>query len=184
MVKAQNEKFAVSEVIARWAYSEITEGTLSHNYDAFPGIEELRAKRREGRKFAELSEGDRYALAFQCSAARPNLMIFNAGVDWFWKIELTRDGLAKALVPPMVTGLPEIMSFEHYVNSTTHVDPKDARNVKGNPTGYQSPTEPLTIGRYYEHHVLIDGYHRAVRFWKSTPANATIEAFVPLRCER
>lgn len=68
--------YSLPEVNARWTYSEISDGTLGHIYDSFAGSVELRAKRKAGRAFTELSEADRYALAFLCGAARPNLMIF------------------------------------------------------------------------------------------------------------
>jgi hypothetical protein len=35
--------------------------------------------------------------------------------------------------------------------------------------------------RYYEHLILLDGYHRAAAFWKFAPADSLIQAYRPLR---
>ena len=42
--------------------------------------------------------------------------------------------------------------------------------------------EPLTVGRYREHPqlILVDGYHRAVRFWSTDESDARIAVYLPL----
>jgi hypothetical protein len=175
-----DETFLTSEITARWAYSEIVDGTLAHIYDSLPWIKELRAIRTAGRKFAALSEEERYALAFQCVAARPMLMVYMAGVDEFRQAELGREELATVLVPPIVSPeLTGLVSFERYITSVPPLSLKDARNVQADPASYRGSSEPLTLGRFGENHVLLDGYHRAASFWKSAPQNATVHAFVP-----
>src|SRR4051794_23812205 len=59
------------EVQARWAYSEIVDGTLAHSYDPLPNANELRSKRRAGISFDQLTPTEQYNLAFLCVAARP-----------------------------------------------------------------------------------------------------------------
>jgi len=173
--------FSLPEVHARWAYSEIADGVFSHRYDRKPRIDELRAQRAAGRAFAELSGADRYALALLCTLTRLNLMVFNAGVEKFRVIDLTRTELGCLLVPPMISPeLQRFMPFEDFMTSLPPTSPGDARNIAANPVRYQPAREPLTIGRYFEHCVLLDGYRRAASFWKSAPAKATLKAFLPV----
>jgi len=173
--------FSLPEVHARWAYSEIADGVFSHRYDRKPRIDELRAQRAAGRAFAELSGADRYALALLCTLTRLNLMVFNAGVEKFRVIDLTRMELGCLLVPPMISPeLQRFMPFEDFMASLPPTSPGDARNIAANPARYQAAREPVTIGRYFEHCVLLDGYRRAASFWKSAPAKATLKAFLPV----
>jgi putative DNA primase/helicase len=44
---------------------------------------------------------------------------------------------------------------------------------------YSFPADPLTIGRCYEHAILLDGYHRAALFWKFGPHNGNLKAYMP-----
>jgi hypothetical protein len=173
--------FSLPEVHARWAYSEIADGVFSHRYDCKPRVDELRAQRAAGRAFAELSGADRYALALLCTLARLNLTVFNAGVEKFRVIDLTRTELSCLLVPPMISPeLQKFMPFEDFMASLPPTSPGDARNIAANPARYQPAREPLIIGRYFEHCVLLDGYRRAASFWKSAPAKATLKAFLPV----
>ncbi len=172
--------FSLPEVHARWAYSEITDGVLAHKYDQKPRIDELRAQRTAGRAFAELSAADRYALALLCALARINLMMFSAGVEKFRVADLTRKELGCLLVPPMISPeLQEFVPFEDFMASLPPTSPRDARNIAANPVRYQPAREPLTVGRYFEHCVLLDGYRRAASFWRSAPAKTTLKAFIP-----
>jgi hypothetical protein len=176
-----NKTIALLEVQARWAYGEVTDGTLSHTYDGLPWIGALRQKRTDGVEFSNLPEEDRYALALACAFVRPNLMIFFTGVEQFREVSLNRAALGNVLVPPMVS--PDLngqfLNFDAFVALPPPADPGDARNVDGNPANYQAPSDPLTIGRYFNRLVLVDGFHRAVRFWRAAPGNATIRCFVP-----
>jgi hypothetical protein len=166
------------QVQAKWAYSEIDDGTLSHNYDNGPNVEELRAKHRSGVPFNKLTPDEQYNLAFLCVAHRPNLMIFMTGVDGLVEGRLDRTHIGALLVPEMVSGTPGFMSFEGFMNTTAE-SPKDARNVLPPAQGYQVCSDPLTVGHYFGRPTLLDGYHRAASFWKFAPGDAVIRAYLP-----
>jgi hypothetical protein len=182
-------KISLQDVLARWAYSEISDANLSQEYDRSPFIplyraqlNDLRSKRGSGVTFNELDHTDRYWLSFMCSCVRPNLMIFMAGIEHFDEVDLDKTDLAKLLVPTMVhgqgftpTGEGFFLSFADYIQ-TSSCEPKDARNVTGD---YRPAAEAISIGRFGQHLVLLDGYHRAASFWKFASADASITAYRP-----
>jgi hypothetical protein len=174
---------SLSEVQARWAYSEITDGAQSHSYDGILWIGPLRQKRGDNVPFANLSEQDRYALALACAFVRPNLLIFATAVGQFQEVGLSRAQLAPVLVPWMVAAdLPQgqIVRFDHYIALPPPADPADARNVVGNPADYRPAGDPLTLGRFFQHLILLDGYHRAASFWRAAPDQAVVRCFRPV----
>jgi hypothetical protein len=171
---------SVLQVQARWAYSEIVDGTLSRNYDGGPNIEELRARRRDGVPLDQLSPQEEYNLAFLCVMTRPNLMIFLTGVDRLVEVRLNRAEIATLLVPGMISDTRDFTCFDQLMN-TTAKSPKDPRNVLPPPEGYQSPADPLTLGRFFDHPVLLDGYHRAALLWNFAPPDTVIHAYVPVQ---
>jgi hypothetical protein len=63
--------------------------------------------------------------------------------------------------------------------STKADDPGDSRNVVCDRTSYLPPSDPLTIGRFYQYPLLLDGYHRAAAFWKGGPTDGFVPAFTP-----
>lgn len=169
------------DVQARWAYSEITDSHFTGCYDNFADVDLLRAKRRDGVAFSSLSWTERYHLATMCFGVRLGLMNFFIGVERYHVRQLTKAELAQLLVPPNVWGNPRpaLIPFDQYL--TIPIDaPGDARNVSENPSGYQAPTDPLSIGRYCEYPVLLDGYHRAVSFWKFAPSESVVSAYFPV----
>jgi hypothetical protein len=169
---------SLSYVQGLWSYSEIADSNFAHCYNNQRDIDTLRAKRQDHVPFAALSADERYDLALMCASIRSPLMIFLVGVDRFQSCSLHKGQIASLVVPPAVLGKMESMPFEAYMN-TSHSDSRDARNVAARPEGYQNPTDPLTIGRYQNNLVLLDGYHRAAAFWKFAPAGALIQAFCP-----
>jgi hypothetical protein len=169
---------SLSYVQALWSYSEIVDSNFAHCYDNQQNIDTLRAKRRGRVPFTALSADERYGLAFMCASIRNPLMVFLAGIEDFQRRSLHKSQIATLIVPPAVLERIEAASFETYIN-TSHPDPRDPRNVAARPEGYQNPTDPLTIGRYQNNLVLLDGYHRAAAFWKFAPADALIQSFYP-----
>jgi hypothetical protein len=82
------------------------------------------------------------------------------------------------MVSPELAG--RLITFTEFMKLPPPASMADARNVQADPAGYRQPSQPLTVGRYYEHRVLLDGYHRAARLWKFGPDNTTLRGFVPL----
>jgi hypothetical protein len=169
------------DVLARWAYSEIIGSNSEHSYDTGRDIVSLRAKRRSGIPLEDLSPDERYNLAFLCGCGRPNLILFTIGADLFDMIPLDRDAVAALFVPPNVwhpESNGQVVPFEHYI--TTHsARPNDARYISPTEKPYSSSADPLTICRLYEKPLLLDGYHRAARFWRTNPPSGRIAAYVP-----
>lgn len=167
----------LSHVLAHWAYSEVLDGTQAANYQG-DGIEALRAKRERGVDFADLSDRERYLLAFHCGWLRPLMLRFFAGIDSFELVPMDRTELGDLIVPPNVWRDSEnkFVPFRRYVNATTD-ETGDSRVVK-KPEKYNAPTDPLTIGYCPNGFILADGYHRAVTFWRFG-RNESLRAYVP-----
>jgi hypothetical protein len=96
------------------------------------------------------------------------------------EVQVDKDVLATLLVPPMVSGDSQMrfFPFAEFMDIPS-ADSNDSRNVVFAPTGYQVPSDLLTIGRFYQHPVLLDGYHRAAAFWKFGPADGSVMAYEP-----
>jgi hypothetical protein len=151
-----------------------------HCYDTAPEIASLRFKRQNGIALEKLSLQERYNLAFQSGWVRTSLVVFLIGTDLFDVIELDRPRIAKLIVPPHVwhpESNGQYVPFEVFM-TTTAKDATDSRNVELGGK-YSFPADPLTIGRCYEHAILLDGYHRAALFWKFGPHNGNLKAYMP-----
>jgi hypothetical protein len=171
---------SLQDVQARWAYGEIIDSNFSACYDnpfCQNQLDALRTKRQSGVGFAELTAEERQCLAFMCRCVRTSLLTFVAPVDQFREILLSKTDLATLLVPRRVSNLP-VMAFALYID-TPCSEPGDARNVFPKPDGYHAPADPLTVGRFSNKLVLLDGYHRAASFWKFAPEGSSISAYTP-----
>ncbi|MHC2335482.1 hypothetical protein [Bradyrhizobium sp. USDA 4454] len=166
------------EVQARWAYSELTDSPAARHYS---DLQHLVTKRSSGTAFEQLSEAEQYELAFGTACARPVLLAFLTGVLSFDVVEIGRARLGSMFVPPNVW-YPEsegrFVSFEEYM-ATTSVNPNDPRSVLLKGTNYEFPSDPITFGRSFSFPILIDGFHRAARFWKYGPSDGTLLAYLP-----
>ena len=176
---------SLQDVQARWAYGEIIDSNFSACYDnpfCQNQLDALRNKRRSGVGFAELTVEDRQCLAFMCRCVRTGLLTFVARLDHFREIPLSKTDLATLLVPRAVSNLP-VMPFMLYIDRPCS-EQGDARNASLTPGGYHAPADPLTVGRFSNKLVLIDGYHRAASFWKFAPEGSSIWAYIPDACIR
>jgi hypothetical protein len=167
------------DVQAHWGWTELT-GTHSEWHGNSSNIEELRRRRKDGTSFKELSAEDRYLLAFRCAGLRMLLMTFMIGIQEFDLIQLDRSALGRLWVPPNVwrDSLGTWRQFSRYINTSTEEE-KDARKLVIDREEYQPPHDPIIVGRSFDWPVMIDGYHRAVLFWKFAPTNGTIPAYFP-----
>jgi hypothetical protein len=173
----------IVEVLGRWAYSEIVEGTLAADYDDLEGVEELRNQHRSAVPYEALRDAEKNLLAFLCAVVRPFPFAFYASaIRRFKVIQLTKDQLSQLLVMPQVDAdelKGRFVSFGGFFVSTPPNSLKDCRNVIKPSGGYTLPADALTVGLHQQNHVLIDGYHRAVAYMRWAPADATIAAYVP-----
>jgi hypothetical protein len=166
----------VIDVLANWDYSKVIDSGASHHYDSGYGIPDLRAKRASGTPFEQLSEDERYNLAFQCGCVRQNLAVYLIGTDLLYITEINRQRLANKLIPPNIW-YPEsagrYVQFEEYM-ATKSDNPNDVRNAQLRQQTYRAPRDPVTIGRYYEYPLLLDGFNRAALLWKFGPDYETL----------
>jgi hypothetical protein len=167
------------EVQAHWGWTELT-GSHSQLHGNSSNIEELRRKRKDGTSFKELSADDKYLLAFRCAGLRMQLMTFMTGIQEFDLIQLDRTTLGKLWVPPNVwrDSLGTWHQFSRYIRTPTEEE-NDYRKLVIDPNEYQLPQDPIIVARSFNWPVMIDGYHRAVLFWRFAPANGTILAYFP-----
>jgi hypothetical protein len=171
------EAVSLVDVKARWAYSEILGARSSDCYNNLLGVAELRAKRLSGVPFNALTSNDRHQLASYCDDVRGGLLMFLRGVEHSREKRLTKSQIAPFLVPSNVSGRPMMMRFNDFVN-TRSPSPDDPRSEGAAYT--EVPDDPLTVGRLADDYVLLDGYHRAVSFWKTASDDAFILGYMPL----
>ena len=171
--------FSGAEVLARWGYSEVLDGTFAAMYNG-PDADALRNKRRNTTPFEALTDDDKYSLAFQAANIRVKLILYLAGVERFALVDVDRTILGRLIVPPNVwrDSQGNFYPFAHYITTSTN-EAGDARAIVIDPKDYRSPDDPITIGRSYQHPILIDGYHRAAAFWKCGPRDGSIPAYFP-----
>jgi hypothetical protein len=169
------------DVQARWGYSEIADSNFSPLYGDSAAIVALRIKRRAGVPFDQLLPTERRELAHACAWVRQNLFVAFKGIEQFEVAPLVRAELGRLLVPPNVWRDSGgcFYPFSHYIATTTN-ETGDARLLGPPPNRYQSPIDPLTLGRFDGHLVLIDGYHRAALFWKYGPSDGAVAAYMPI----
>ncbi len=168
------------DVQARWGYTEIVDSNHSQRYNGGYNIDALREKRRARVPFEDLSEAERYYLAFLCACDRANLFVYFVGIERFRLVTLSRAELGDLFVPPNVWGdsQGQFYRFSHYINTPA------ARNemlafVGPTAEGYQPAIDPVTVGQSYNHLILLDGYHRAAVFWRFGPPDGALSAYVP-----
>lgn len=164
----------VLDVQARWGYSEITDSHFSHCYNG-PDLPDLREKRKSGVPFEELSPDARYSLAFQCASVRANLMAYFTGITAFDLVQLSRRELGDLIVPPNISN-GQWVSYRGYIGNQRDEPDDPPASMPGKED--IAPADPVTVGRAYGHKVLIDGYHRATRFWHRPVGSLT--AYMPL----
>jgi len=168
----------LQNVLARWAYSEIGDANRSSNYDGLRGIEVLRAKRANKVSFPDLLSEDHDALGAMWTFVRGTLFKYVYTVASFKQIKLTREQLANILVFPEASHdlKGEFATFQIFMN----LPRTDMGDCRGESLPYDNQAEALTFGHHDGQQVLIDGYHRAVSFWKFAPEGAVIAAYDPV----
>jgi hypothetical protein len=175
-------------VRARWAYSELLSLGQGDEYQG-PGIADLRQKLREKVPFDDLEHGERRLLVEQLAVVRASALQALDGINWFKQERLTKDQLDTVYVLP---------HFAHEIRGDGNALVTFRQWIKAEPlkplnqwharyASYGVPRdaaewEPLTVGRYREHPqlILVDGYHRAVRFWSTDEPDARIAVYLPL----
>jgi len=179
-------------VLARWAYSELTSIDHGRKYDR-PGIAELRAKLRQGIPFDDLQHDECDLLLAGWQQVRGTGTVFGHflnGVSTFEIQHWSREELAAVHVISNFTR--EVVSdslrdrirlpFQLWIEAEP-VRPLHQGNPRYAAIGATSPwtqADPITAGRYPDDRtlLLLDGYHRAVRFWAQSDPDIKLAAYV------
>ena len=172
---------SAEEVRARWAYSEL----LSDRPYDDPSVQELKKKALERVPFEDLNAEEHGVLAQAWYRVRgvPTFIHGFAGITSFQLADWSREQLAASYVIPYFAhevGDQEPITFEQWIEAEPirSLEPGHARYAaSGAPRSAQG--EPLLVGRLAGLPTLLDGYHRAVRFWKRAAPTATLLVYVP-----
>ena len=175
-------------VRARWAYSELLSLSQGDGYQG-PGVAELRQKVRQKVPIDDLGHAERRLLVDQLAAVRAPVLQALDGINWFKQERLTKDQLDALYVLPQfadeVRGDGDaLVTFREWVKAEPlrPLHQWHARYASYGMPRDPGEGEPLTVGRYRAHPqlILVDGYHRAVRFWSMDEPDATIAVYLPM----
>jgi hypothetical protein len=163
------------------AYSEL----LSDRPYDDPSVQELKKKALERVPFEDLTAEEHSVLAQAWYRVRgvPTFIHGFAGITSFQLADWSREQLAASYVIPYFAhevGAQEPITFEQWIEAEPirSLEPGHARYAtSGAPRSAQG--EPLLVGRLAGLPTLLDGYHRAVRFWKRAAPTATLLVYVP-----
>jgi hypothetical protein len=179
------ESVPLEYVCARWAYSELLSAQPYFGSELKP----LREKLSQGVPFDELGSGERALLLRKWREVRgdPAVLRRLGNVVAFQRSAWTREQLGAAYV---MTYFAQQVCHNPLIDRVTFKRWIDAQPIGHVPAGHaryaaEGPLPPLsdrasTVGRWGDRLYLLDGYRRAVRFWKTQRSDATFEVYVPL----
>ena len=172
-------------VRARWAYSELLSWGHGHLYQG-PGVQELKKKLALKVPFDELGTAERYLLIDQFDRVRgKHFNRYIIGIPNFRHVVWTRDDLAAVYVIPYF--VRDVSSIEHLkVTFQEWIEADPVRPLHQDHARFAAyravpatDNDPMTVGQYSGLPVLLDGYHRSVRFWRTSTPAATLAVYVP-----
>ena len=172
-------------VCARWAYSEL----LSDQPYFGSELNSLREKLARGVPFEELDTVEHALLVRKWHEVRgdPAVLRRLRGVAAFQRSTWTKEQLGAAYV---MTYFAQQVSPNPLVERVTFERWIEGEPISRPPQGHaryaaEGPAPAIidraaTVGRWAGRIYLLDGYRRAVRFWKTQPSDAIFEVHVPL----
>ena len=172
-------------VCARWAYSELLSTHPYHGSELKP----LREKLARGVPFDELEMVERALLLRKWYEVRgvPAFTRRLQGIDAFQMKAWTKEQLGAIYV---ITVFAQQVSSNPLVNRVTFKQWIETEPVSRSPPGHaryaaDGPAPAIidhagTVGRWGGRTYLLDGYRRAVRFWKTQSSDALFGVYVPL----
>jgi hypothetical protein len=168
-------------VKGRWAYSELLSPSFGHLYG---GVEWLKEKAARGLPFESLTQEEIAVLIFLFNGVRGGY--FNpylTGANKFSLAHWTKEELGAVCVIPcfLVEFGLELMTFREWVETppTHELSKNDPRQELSNPAPF-AQEHPVTLGRYRGSSFLLDGYHRACRFWGKNEPAAKFVIYLPV----
>jgi hypothetical protein len=173
-------------VRARWAYSELLSLAHGHYYEGV-GVPELKEKAHQEVPFEELGRAEQYLLVDQFDRVRGRY--FNrylVGITAFKLVDWGKDDLAAVYVISYF--VRDVSSIEHLkVSFKDWIEAEPVRPLHQDHARYAAygvphsmRDDPLTLGQYSDVIALLDGYHRAVRFWRIRRPAARLQVYVPV----
>jgi hypothetical protein len=172
-------------VCARWAYSELLSTQPYHGSELKP----LREKLARGVPFDELDIVERSLLLRKWREVRgvPACIKRLQGVVAFKLNAWTKEQLGSAYVmtyfAQQVSRNPLVdrVTFRRWIETEPLIRPPQGHARYGADGPTPAIVEPAaTVGQWAGRTYLLDGYHRAVRFWKTQESDATFGVYVPL----
>jgi hypothetical protein len=154
------------------------------------GVPELREKARQKVPFGELGKAEHYLLVDQFDRVRGHyLNRYLIGIATFQLVRWTRDNLAAVHVIPYF--VRDVSSLEYLkVTFKQWIEAEPVRPLHQDHARYaaygaapSTQDDPLTVGKYSDLPALVDGYHRAVRFWSRNDPDATLPVYVPFEAK-
>jgi len=119
-----------------------------------------------------------------CEYCRSYFARYFEGVDGYRIEQWERADFSRVFVPPVMD--PERYRGQHGLLtdlfSTSVEHPHDARNAHLESDYSDDGADPLTLGLFEGHHVLLDGYHRCKRFIVSE-VRRSIQVYVPVSAD-
>jgi hypothetical protein len=173
-------------VLGRWAYSELL-GEHGPGYQT-KVPPDLMQKARRGVPFDELGQEDLRRLLHGWCAVRgiPMLTEPLKGISKFELKSWNKGDLAAVQIVPFfareIVGDNSVtVRFGTWMD-TEPIEPLPASHPRCAVVAPPSAqADPITVGRHADGTlVLIDGYHRAGAFWRSTDPDAQVLAYVPM----
>jgi hypothetical protein len=183
--------FSKQYVLARWVYSELLSPTLGDGYQEIGVPTSVRDQRHRGQPFDALNEQDRNLLAVKWAEARgvPMLNEPLSGITTFNLVHWRRNELGAVYVLPVFVSdvvseslaFGVSLTFQQWIGAVPvkSLHHSHARYAGFGPVPSATQDDPLTVGYADGRLVLLDGYHRAVRFWMSNEPEAGLAVYVP-----
>jgi hypothetical protein len=184
------DKVTADYVRAQWAYSELYSTEQGQKYSG-SGIPELKTKLALGVPFDQLDQAEHELLLKAWFKVRGGPgSIFAAAlsdVSAFQPTAWTKSDLGQVCIighfyqwlPP--TSQSSTVTFEEWVETEPYGELSEYHPLR-EPTNARPFKQhyPVTIGPLQGATRLLDGYHRAVRFWRQEESAAALAVYVPL----
>ena len=189
-------------ILARWAYSELLSPTQGERYNQYGELPEaLKNKKVLGLPFDELDAQEQGLLAQAWRNVRGAEIFARAlaNIHAFHLAHWSKDQLAAAYVIPMFAHEATLdprkpVTFEQWLETDSKVPlhphhAREAGKTLGDADPHEDPATASWASRILQQapadaYMLLDGYHRAVWFWKRGKATATLAVYVPVRAPR
>jgi hypothetical protein len=174
-----------NHVLAQWAYSELL---TRHEYEYYNYLQGLMTRKAQGTSFDDLVRDEQALLVQAWEDVRGGQTVFAAAlqnVQTFQLMEWTRDKLGDVYVIPhfvldMSQNQNDTVTFRNWIRA----DPiRPLHQTHARYAFYRASLpgadDPGLVGQLggFEH--LLDGYHRAVRFWYTRP-NTQFRVWQPI----